>query len=77
MALPDDVHLLERLNSGMSHLITDGDADVCQAARKVRSGGVVFAKVGEGRRWGRQRPVGVTSAAAVAWGLWLRLVHRP
>ncbi|KAL4444289.1 hypothetical protein ABPG75_012026 [Micractinium tetrahymenae] len=34
VTLPDDVHLLERLNSAMSHLITDGDSDVCQAARK-------------------------------------------
>ena len=37
VALPDDVGLLERLNSGMSHLITDGDLDVCHAARKVRA----------------------------------------
>ncbi|EFN58149.1 hypothetical protein CHLNCDRAFT_141930 [Chlorella variabilis] len=35
LALPDDVHLLERLNSGMSHLITDGDADVRREARKA------------------------------------------
>lgn len=39
VALPDDVQLLEVLNSGMSHLITDGDADVRQAARKVWVGG--------------------------------------
>ena len=35
VALPGDVSLLERLNSGMSHLITDADVDVCQAARRV------------------------------------------
>lgn len=38
VALPDDVHLLERLNGAMSHLITDGDLDVCQAARKASRG---------------------------------------
>ncbi|PRW56821.1 ARM repeat-containing [Chlorella sorokiniana] len=35
VGLPDDVHLLELLNSAMSHLITDSDTDVCQAARKA------------------------------------------
>jgi hypothetical protein len=35
LTLPDDVHLLERLNSGMSYLITDGDGDVRREARKV------------------------------------------
>lgn len=39
VALPDDVGLLERLNSAMNHLITDRDVEVARAARKVRTPG--------------------------------------
>jgi hypothetical protein len=54
LALPDDVHLLERLNSGMSHLITDGDADVRREARKVAgrgAGGCLMCITGSRGGW--------------------------
>ena len=38
ITLPGDVALLERLNSAMSSLTTDSQADVSQAARRVRAG---------------------------------------
>ena len=57
LALPDDVHLLERLNSGMSHLITDGDADVRREARKVGW-----------RGWTISRGAAELQQAAVRWG---------